>query len=121
MKITTFDPIIVTSKSEDIVKLFEELGFEQRHHNKEVEDRPSVRMKNESGFHLDVVQNDNAAQDHMVIRINVDNFDEAHDLLASHGFKDGAKILDVKTAKSMGMISPSGFIIGLVEHKKDHE
>ena len=50
----------------------------------------------------------------MVIRINVDNFDEAHDLLASHGFKDGARILDVKTAKSMGMISPSGFIIGLV-------
>ena len=45
MKITTFNPIIISSKSDDIVKLFEELGFEKRHHNEEVEDRPGFRLK----------------------------------------------------------------------------
>lgn len=121
MKITTFNPTIVTSKSDDVVKLFEELGFEKRHHNEEVSDRPSYRMKDANGFVVDVTENDTAPSDHIVIRMNVDNFDEAHDLLASHGFKDGPRVLDVTSSKSMGMISPSGFIIGVVEHKKVHD
>ena len=121
MKITSFNPIIVSPKSDDLVKLFEELGFEKKHHNEEVEDRPSYRMKDANGFHIDVVQNDEAPRDTTVIRMNVDNFDEAHDLLVKHGFKDGPRMLDAKTAKSMGMISPTGFVIGLIEHKKDRD
>ena len=121
MQITTFNPIIISSKSDDIVKLFEELGFEKRHHNEEVEDRPGFRMKDANGFYVDVVQNDEAEQDYTVIRMNVDNFDEAHEMLISHGFKDGPRILDKRTAKSTGLISPSGFVIGLVEHKKNHD
>ena len=121
MKITTFNPIIITSKTDDTVTLFEELGFEKRHHNEEVEDRPSYRLKDANGFHIDVVQNDEAPKDRIVIRMNVDNFDEAHNILVAHGFKDGPRMLDAESAKSMGMIAPSGFVIGLVEHKKDHE
>ena len=119
MKITTFDPLIYSSKSEDIVKLFEELGFEKRHFNQEIEEKSSTRMKNESEFHVDIVQNDELKQDISLIRMNVDNFDEARELLLSHGFKEGPRMYDAETAKSIGMISPSGFIIGLVEHKKD--
>jgi hypothetical protein len=121
MKITSFNPIIVTSKSDDLVKLFEELGFEKKHHNEEVDDRHSYRMKDANGFHVDVVQNDEAVRDTTVIRMNVDNFDEAHDFLLQRGFKDGPRMLDKKSAKSMGMISPTGFVIGLIEHKKNHD
>lgn len=121
MRITTFDPIVITSKSDDIVKLFEDLGFERRHHNTEVDDRHSIRMKNEDGFHVDVVQNDELQKDNMVIRMNVDNFEEARDILLAHGFKESPRFLDLKSAKAVGMISPSGFVIGLVEHKKDHD
>ena len=32
MKITTFNPQIVTKYAESIIKLFEDLGFERRHH-----------------------------------------------------------------------------------------
>ena len=42
-------------------------------------------------------------------------------LLLAHGFKDGPRMLDRRSAKSMGMISPSGFVIGLIEHKKNHD
>ena len=31
MKITTFNPLIATNNVEDVIKLFEELGFEKRH------------------------------------------------------------------------------------------
>ena len=31
MKITTFDPIIVTSKIDDAIEVFEDLGFEKKH------------------------------------------------------------------------------------------
>ena len=31
MKITTFNPMILSPKAEDVIALFEELGFERRH------------------------------------------------------------------------------------------
>ena len=31
MKITTFNPLIVTKDAENVIKLFEALGFERRH------------------------------------------------------------------------------------------
>ena len=35
MKITTFNPLIVSQNADEIVSLFEELGFEKRHIAKE--------------------------------------------------------------------------------------
>ena len=32
MKITTFDPMIITPKAEEVIKLFEALGFARRMH-----------------------------------------------------------------------------------------
>jgi len=51
--------------------------------------------------------------------MNVDNLEEAYDLLTSHGFRDGPRTNDGKTSRSTGVFSPSGFAIGLVEHKRD--
>lgn len=31
MKITSFNPLIVTRDAENVIRLFEELGFERRH------------------------------------------------------------------------------------------
>ncbi len=121
MKITSFYPIIVSSGTDEIVRLFEDLGFEKRHHNQEVADRPSYQMKDAGGFRVDAVQNDGLSHDQVIIRMNVDNFEEAHAVLQAHGFKDGPRILDVRSSKAMGMVSPTGFIIGLVEHKKVHD
>lgn len=67
-------------------------------------------IKTENGY--DKIEND--------LPMNVDNFDEAREILLAHGFKDGLWLLDTRSAKSTGMISPSGFVIGLVEHKQNH-
>ena len=123
MKITTFDPMILSPKADDVIKVFEALGFEKTH--APVTDAghgeiASVRMKNADGYHVDVADVKSVPQDVTVIRMNVDNFAEAYDLLIAHGFKNtrGDGTVDTKSAKAATMVSPSGFIISLIEHIK---
>ena len=120
MKITTFDPMIISPKAEDVIKLFEEIGFEKTHApvtTIETGDIPSTRMKN-GKFHVDVADLNVIPQDLTVIRMNVDNFEEAYNILISHGFKNtrGDNTVDTKSDKAASMDSPSGFKIILIEH-----
>ena len=123
MKITTFNPLIVTAQSDEVIKLFEELGFEVRHVKNNLDSTASkdVRMRDANGNHVDIVQHDQVPRDITQIRMNVDNFEEAYDLLSSHGFRstrsDGS-ISEDSSGKGIGMISPSGFMITLVKHIK---
>ncbi len=125
MKITTFNPQIVTENDEPVIKLMEELGFEVKHSPKGIGEFnvSGTRMKDGNGFHIDISQVDHmpAPHDMVAIRMNVDNFDEAYELLVSHGFKNfyGDKVVDRETSKSAMMISPSGFAINLIYHVKD--
>jgi len=122
MKITTFNPMIITKDSESIINLFQDLGFEIRHEKSGLNDEgiTDVRMKDANGNHIDVVQLERVPQDIMQIRMNVDDFDEAYELLTAHGFKNtqGDKISESPSGKGTSMISPSGFLIALSHHKK---
>lgn len=124
MKITTFNPQIITRDAESVIKLFEELGFEKRHQQEGIGELgvTGIRMKDANGFHLDISQP--AAlppgPDLVAIRMNVDDFDKAYQLLVSRGFKNfyGDHATSTKTGKSAMMISPSGFAINLIQHIK---
>lgn len=123
MKITTFNPQIVTQDAEPVIKLFEELGFEKRHAQEGIGEANvlGIRMKDANGFALDISETEALpAQDEIAIRINVDNFDEAYEVLKAHGFINyyGDHVIDTKTAKSAMMISQSGFAVNLIEHIK---
>ena len=124
MKITSFNPLIVTRDAEPVIKLFEELGFEKRHQQEGIgeKDVTGIRMKDSNGFHLDISQPDSLppGPDLVAVRMNVDNFDEAYQLLVSHGFKNfyGDHITGTRTGKSAIMISPTGFAINLIQHIK---
>ena len=124
MKITTFNPQIITKDAESVKKLFEDLGFEQRHNPKGIGelDVTGIRMKDANGLYLDISQPDvQIPQDLTVIRMNVDNFGEAYELLKSHGFKNfyGDQTVGTTSSESAIMISPSGVVINLVQHIKD--
>lgn len=132
MKITAFNPMIVTRRSEDAIALFEALGFERRHQKTaEVEEGAqglgftAVRMKDANGFHVDVCAADyeNLARDMTVIRMNVDDFDEAAALLKSHGFRESKVVPQNETSSShyAYFVSPSGFIIDLIKHIRKTE
>lgn len=125
MKITGFNPLIVTKDAESAAALFEALGFEQRHHgravNTEGRDVSGIRMKDANGFYVDVSQNDAVPQDLTLIRINVDDFDEAYAFLLSKGFSNPKGEVDTKSNRNAMLVAPSGFAIHLCHHIKDHD
>lgn len=124
MKITSFNPLIVSGKRDDYQKLFEELGFEKRHNKVSgvSEDINTVRMKDANGFHIDLTFTPDIQKDMMIIRMNVDDLDEAYALLTAHGFKaiDGSQSL-TPSSTSVLMTAPSGFFIDIVKHIKEHD
>ena len=59
-------------------------------------------------------------QDVITIRMNVDDFDEAYQLLLSHGFRNefGDRVAETESSRNAVMSSPSGFAILLIQHIK---
>ena len=125
MKITAFNPRILTKDAEPIVRLFEELGFE-RHHTPTGTSATGTnyvgyRMKHPDGFYVDVAQSDKVrTQDEPGIRMNVDDYDAAYKILTGHGFKSATNntTTDTGSAKADLVVSPSGFRIALIQHIK---
>lgn len=123
MKITSFNPLIITKDAAPVIELFEALGFEKRHTKTGINDKDitSVRMRyeNEDGkvFHVDVTQADSEIS---TIRMNVDNLDEAYEMLKGKGFTNvqGEKITDTGSSKATMMVSPSGYSISIAQHIK---
>ena len=90
MKITTFNPQIITKNAEPIIQLFEDLGFEKRHNQKGIGelDVTGVRMKDANGFYVDISQAEALPVECLTaIRMNVDDFDEAYRLMLAEAEK----------------------------------
>ncbi len=124
MKFTSFNPLIVTCKGEETVKLFEALGFEKRHTNRDVGGKgiTNYTMKDPNGFKVDVADSPNTKQDITLIRMNVDDFDEAYKFLTDKGFRNiSGEIVETKSSRSAMMVSPSGYAFDLCHHIKDHD
>ena len=128
MQITTFNPMILSKNADEIIKLFEELGFERRHMKTGINDKDitSVRMRytGEDGkvFHVDVTSAP-VERDITTIRMNIRDFDEAYKLLEEKGFTNaqGGRITNTGSSKSTMMVSPSGFSISIAEHIRNHD
>ena len=121
MKITAFNPFVISPKAEEVVALFEELGFERAHTKEGINGHvTSVDLKLGEDFRMDVAKSEVVPQDLTAIRMNVRDFDEAYDFLVSKGFKNaqGDKVTETSSSKSALMISPSGFAINLSYHKR---
>ena len=122
MKITGFNPIILTTDMENTIKLFEALGFERSHTKDGLDGRDDitgVRLKDANGFCVDVTESKNIKKDMVSIRMNVDDFEKARKMLEDQGFKSASEeVVTDASSKSSGMFSPSGFLLSLVEHIK---
>ena len=125
MKITSFNPLIVTKDAASVIHFFEELGFERRHTINAAENNgtniTNVSMKDANGFCVDVAQAP-VPKDLSLIRMNVDDFDDALEFLKAKGFrnvKGTDETLNTATNKSAMIVSPSGFAFDLCQHIKD--
>lgn len=125
MKISSFNPLIATGNAQPLIELFEALGFEKRHVKTGIDgtDIFDVRMRDANGFYVDISQVPGMKQDHMNIRMNVDDYDEAYNFLTERGFKNvqGDHTNFSVSSKGTGMMAPSGFIIALSHHIKNHK
>jgi hypothetical protein len=130
MLITTFNPMILSKNADEIIKLFEELGFERRHQVDNIDnlDISSVRMRyaGEDGetFHVGIARVESLPQDMTTMRMNVRDFDEAYEFLKARGFKNARNddhTVESKSARSCLMIAPSGFSIQLTQHIRNHD
>ena len=125
MKITSFNPLIVTKDAASTIALFEALGFERRHTKESIglNNVTDVRMKNADGFHVDVTQ---GTGEWTMIRMNVDNLEEAIAFLEARGFHKARheaanKTIDTGSSRFNIMVSPSGFILAVSQHVKDQD
>ena len=123
MNITSFNPLIVTKDAESAIALFEELGFERRHTKEGISENnvTDVRMKDANGFHVDVSQ---GTGEWTMIRMNVDNLEEAIAFLEARGFHKARpavanKTIDTGSSMFNIMVSASGFIFAVSQHIKD--
>jgi hypothetical protein len=124
MKLSAFNPIVITKNPESVIALFEDLGFEVRH-NKTGDDElafSTVRMKDANGFHVDIFATPAAdlPQDLVAIRINVDNFDEGYNFFVGKGFTEveGFGIRTTDSSKYAILASPTGVLVDVIEHIK---
>ncbi|MBR0266267.1 MAG: hypothetical protein IJQ71_02415 [Clostridia bacterium] len=125
MKITSFNPLIVTKDAESAIKLFEALGFERRHTKDSIgiENVTDVRMKDANGFHVDVSQ---GSGEWTMIRMNVDNLEEAIEFLEARGFHKARheaanKTVDTGSSRFNIMVSATGTIFAVSQHIKDND
>lgn len=121
MKITGFSPLILTdiADADHMIELFEELGFEQRHKHVQLDGRElnDVTMRDADGHCIDIASVPVKPLDSVIIRMNVDDFDEAFELLTARGFVCGSNsVIETPSSKSALMISPTGFRFDLCQH-----
>ena len=125
MKITTFNPLIITRDPESAIQLFEELGFVRRHTKEGIGEAnvTDVRMKNPDGFYVDIAGGDG---EYTMIRMNVDDFDETVEFLLAHGFRKprherASKTIDTGSSQYTMLVSPTGYIMAISQHFRDRD
>ena len=123
MKITSFNPLIITKDAESAIKLFEEMGFERHHIKSEIgmNSVTNVRMKDANGFYVDVSQ---GSGEWTMIRMNVDDLEEAIAFLEERGFHKARheaanETVDTGSSHFNIMVSASGFILAVSQHIKE--
>ena len=125
MKITAFNPMIITKDADALIALFEALGFERRHTKTGIndEDISAVDMKHPDGFRISVVKADKIPQDMTSIRMNVRDLDEALAFFSERGFTNaqGEKITDTGSSRATMVVSPSGFTISVSQHIREED
>ena len=128
MKITNLCPVVIVPTEEEaksLVRLFEELGFESKHSQlfriKDGQEAVQYVMRDANGNEIDIMNSPIVSEDVIRIRLNVDNFTEAYDLLNERGFKNTLDGLVYYSGSSLTspMISKSGLGFSLVQHTKN--
>ena len=122
MKVTGMFPAIVCKNYQDVIEFAESnLGFDIAHKMHAIisdnEDDQVYIMKNESGVRFDIVQFDVEKSMYSTC-MNVDNFDEANELLSERGWNIINGPVIANNAKKALLKSQDGLLLLLIQHYK---
>ena len=122
MKITNLSTLILSPKAEEAIQLFEELGFYKKHTKNNIsEGTVTGNVLVDDDGHMITIVDAPVPSTITSIRMNVDNFTEAYDLLKSKGFTNITgqdHVEDTGSSKAAMLFSPTGFAISLAQHIK---
>lgn len=121
MKITSFNPLILAQNTDDLIRLFEDMGFVQAHHSVNAVNNNEINiytMRDADGHQVDISDAPGVSHDMVSIRVNVRDFKEAYNFFTERGFKniDGDIVLNTGSAHTATMLSPSRFLVTIAEH-----
>lgn len=119
MKITSFHPMITTQHPDELLKVYEDLGFEIAHkldpHT--ITDTTQYILKDSNGNRLCITNAQFLPRDMAAIHCNVDNFEEAKAYLLSKGYTLALdKIFRTDTNVYATFVAPTGSMILIMEH-----
>ena len=107
---------------EENLPAFEALGFEKCHLKTDIEGgrNENINMKDANGNRINIASSTVVPRDLTGVNINVDNFEEAYELLLSKGFTNprGDKVTQTSSSKATTLFAPSGFPINITQHIK---
>lgn len=120
MKITAFYPAILTKNADKIIEHQSKFGFSVIHERDDLfcpGDKEYV-LENENGKRMDVVYVEELEKNCFMVRVNVDDFDEALNIYLNDGFTifKGPSIDDC--SKNVLLNCPDGELIMLMQHIK---
>ena len=119
MRITSFYPMIVTKDAESIKHLFEEMGFEVRHDvlGTTETDYRLIVMRDEDKHRVDIAEAE-TEKGQVLIRMNVDDFDEAVSYFEALGYSIFGTVHETESAMNALLTKGDGTYMVLFHHKK---
>lgn len=121
MKITSFYPMITSQHVDELLKVYEDLGFEIAHkfNPNTVSDTTQYILKDSNGNRLCLTNAQFLPRDMAAIHCNVDNFEEAKLYLISKGYTIAMdKIIRTDSSVYATFVAPTGSMILICEHLK---
>lgn len=127
MEITSFYPMIATSDLEETQAVFEALGFKKAHVLPDLlgndPNRNHFIMKNEDGYRICIYTDSSIpeGQSCTSIWMNVRDFEGARSLFREHGYTEITQVFELKYLKCVSLQAPSGFVISVFYHIREHD
>ena len=120
MQVKRIYPTVVCKDIKHVMDAYTNSGFKVIHevHNIMNEGDKLYVIENELNQRIDVIETDKVSNIFHMIRINVDNFEEALAYYTGKGFKPFKEPMDTASNKAVCLESPTGLHIMMFQHKK---
>ena len=122
MKVTGINPVFAVKDFEETLPIYEALGFKVIHKNPGLKGCMYYVLADEEDHRFDVALQpdvDPETDITQMLRINVDDFDEAYKLFTDKGFTSKRGVHDTDSFTCVSLTDPTGcYSVYLTKHKR---